>query len=88
MKQLEEEMSVPELMHTINALRMKDYENKKFAAALKGIDLDENTESDPIALARKANNAKKYGENISPDDVLANPEFAINSTNGIGHEVI
>lgn len=84
-EELEEELSLIELVHTVSAMRNRDYENKKFTAALKGIDLDENKDSDPIANARKLNNAKKVGPHVSPDDVIANPTF---TDNGIGHEVI
>jgi hypothetical protein len=39
--ELESSLSLPELTAILNAQREKEYENKKFAAGLKGIDLDE-----------------------------------------------
>ena len=39
--ELEENITVEELNHILEAAREQEYERKKFAAALKGIDLDE-----------------------------------------------
>ena len=36
-------MSVEELLATLNAMRKKDAEDKKFLAALQGVDLQENS---------------------------------------------
>jgi hypothetical protein len=38
--ELEENITVDELNHILEAAREQEYERKKFAAALKGIDLD------------------------------------------------
>lgn len=88
-EELENEMSIPELIHTINHLRNAEYEKRKFAAALKGVDIDGEGSEDPIEKARKANRAKSMGDEISPDDVVANPEFSVNGPNGLlGYELI
>lgn len=44
-KELEESLSMPELMITLSSKRELDYEEKKFLAAIQGVDLDSNTES-------------------------------------------
>lgn len=38
---MEESLSMPELIATLDAQQQQDYDNKKFTAALKGIDLDQ-----------------------------------------------
>jgi len=44
-KDLEESLSMPELMITLSSKRELDYEEKKFLAAIQGVDLDSNSES-------------------------------------------
>ena len=44
-QQLEENLSMPELMATLSSLRELDYQEKKFLAAIQGIDLDKETGS-------------------------------------------
>lgn len=43
---LEESLSLNELYQVLESMREKDHSDKKFMAALKGIDLDENKEQD------------------------------------------
>jgi len=43
--ELETSMSMPELMATISSKRELDYEEKKFLAAIQGVDLDANSKS-------------------------------------------
>jgi len=81
--ELEDTLSVPELISLVSTLRKMKYEDRKFAAALKGVDLEGDKE-DPIAAARRKNSAKK--KNVNPDDVIAN--VPVNKDNGIGYEVI
>jgi hypothetical protein len=45
-KELEESLSMPELMVTLSSKRELDYEEKKFLAAIQGVDLDGATNSD------------------------------------------
>lgn len=42
-EELELSLSMPELMATLNAKRQADYENKKFLAAIQGVDLEKNS---------------------------------------------
>lgn len=44
-QELEESMSMPELMATLSSKRELDYEEKKFLAAIQGVDLDANSKS-------------------------------------------
>ena len=45
-KELEESLSMPELMVTLSSKRELDYEEKRFLAAIQGVDLDSSTNSD------------------------------------------
>jgi hypothetical protein len=45
-KELEESLSMPELMVTLSSKRELDYEEKKFLAAIQGVDLDGSSNSD------------------------------------------
>ena len=44
-EELEASLSIPELMQTLSSKRDLDYEEKKFLAAIQGVDLDKNTEN-------------------------------------------
>jgi hypothetical protein len=44
-KELEESLSMPELMATLSSRRELDYEEKKFLAAIQGVDLDKQSGS-------------------------------------------
>ena len=62
---------MPELLAIQEAQHNQDYENKKFAAALKGVDLDEQAQSGPDPWeAMKARVASKGGTN-DPNDILS-----------------
>jgi hypothetical protein len=41
-EELETSLSIPELMQTLSSKRELDYEEKKFLAAIQGVDLDDN----------------------------------------------
>ena len=43
--ELEQSLSMPELMATLSSKRELDYEEKKFLAAIQGVDLDANSKS-------------------------------------------
>lgn len=71
-EELEASMSLPELLATLEAKRDQDYADKKFMAALQGVDLDEQNgkkEDDPweAMKARVFSN----GQTSDPNDVLA-----------------
>ena len=44
-EELEISLSIPELMQTLSSKRDLDYEEKKFLAAIQGVDLDKNNEN-------------------------------------------
>ena len=44
-EELEVSLSIPELMQTLSSKRDLDYEEKKFLAAIQGVDLDKNSEN-------------------------------------------
>lgn len=44
-EELETSLSIPELMQTLSSKRDLDYEEKKFLAAIQGVDLDKNAEN-------------------------------------------
>ena len=44
-EELEASLSIPELMQTLSSKRELDYEEKKFLAAIQGVDLENNSES-------------------------------------------
>jgi hypothetical protein len=83
-EELEENLSMPELINTFEAMRKKDYENKKFQASLKGINLDEenNKEGGPTFEDVKLRAA---GINADRSDVLSlQGSFAAEAGFGIG----
>jgi hypothetical protein len=47
--ELESSLSLEELTAVLDASRKKDYEDKKFSAALQGVELDEEQEVNDIA---------------------------------------
>jgi hypothetical protein len=72
---LEKSLSLPELFATLEAKRESDYQDKKFTASLKGIDLDEangKKEEDPweAMKARVASKLSGVGDG-NPNDVTA-----------------
>lgn len=84
---LESNISLPELLLTLETLRKRDYENKKFAAALKGVNIDEEMD-DPIEKIRRKLAAKSKGGDVDHSDILADPNFGINRDGGILYETI
>jgi len=71
-EELEASMSMPELSATLNAKREADYAEKKFLAAMQGVDLDEQSgrkEEDPWE-AMKARVFSR-GQATDSNDVLA-----------------
>jgi hypothetical protein len=71
-EELERSLSLPELMSTLNAKRDADYNEKKFFAAIQGVDLDAQSgkkEQDPWEKIK----AKVFsgGATDNPDDILS-----------------
>jgi hypothetical protein len=87
-EELETSLSMPEITITLNAKRDLEYQDKKFTAALKGIDLDNemgegSNEPDPW----EAMKARVFSDNATgdPNDILSYQGIkAANSGFGIG----
>jgi hypothetical protein len=73
--QLEVSLSMPELMITLEQKRELDYQEKKFLAAMQGVDLDESSgrkEEDPWeALKARVAAATSGIGNGDPNDILS-----------------
>lgn len=72
-EELERSLSLPELMSTLNAKRDADYAEKKFLAAIQGVDLDEQSGKGNEPNAWEAMKARVFsnGATSDPNDVLA-----------------
>jgi hypothetical protein len=68
-KELEDNLSMPELFAVLEAKQAEDYENKKFAAALKGVDLDKNNNAGQETWERIKAKALSKGKTNNPQDV-------------------
>lgn len=69
-EELETSLSMPELITTLNAKRDVDYKEKKFLAALQGVDLDKQSGKNNEWEAMKARVFSK-GQAKDGDDILA-----------------
>lgn len=71
--QLETSLSMPELMITLAQRRELDYQEKKFLAAMQGVDLDQQVEEEDPWEAMKARVAAKVSGigNGDPNDITA-----------------
>jgi hypothetical protein len=72
-QELEESLSMPELMVTLSSKRELDYEEKKFLAAIQGVDLDSATNSDRGQKEWEDMKARVFSKGATSDsnDVLA-----------------
>ena len=72
-QELEESLSMPELMVTLASKRELDYEEKKFLAAIQGVDLDEATNADRGQKEWEDMKARVFSRGATSDsnDVLA-----------------
>jgi hypothetical protein len=72
-KDLEESLSMPELMITLSSKRELDYEEKKFLAAIQGVDLDGETNSDKGQKEWEDMKARVFSRGATSDsnDVLS-----------------
>ena len=60
--ELETNLSLEELIAILDAKRKKDYEDKKFLAAIQGVDLDENSgENEDVTTLQNPSRASKEG---------------------------
>jgi len=71
--QLETSLSMPELMVTLASKRESDYQEKKFLAAMQGVDLEEGQQKEDQWEAMKARVAAKESGigNGNPNDITA-----------------
>ena len=83
-EELEESMSMPEITSTLSVKRELDYAEKKFLAAMQGVDLDKQSGKQDEWEAMKARVYSK-GATKNPNDILAlQGQNAANKGFGIG----
>jgi hypothetical protein len=72
-QELEESLSMPELMVTLSSKRELDYEEKKFLAAIQGVDLDGTTNPDKGQKEWEDMKARVFSRGATSDsnDVLS-----------------
>lgn len=72
-KELEESLSMPELMATLSSRRELDYEEKKFLAAIQGVDLDKESGTDRGQQEWENMKARVFSKGATNDskDILA-----------------
>jgi len=72
-KELEESLSMPELMATLSSRRELDYEEKKFLAAIQGVDLDKESGSSKGQKEWEDMKARVFSKGATKDskDILA-----------------
>ena len=86
-EELEESLSMPELIQTLKSFKKQKSEDRKFAAGLKGIELniDEDEEEVPQGKTFEDIRRKALGINASGDDILSlQGSLAANAGFGIG----
>lgn len=69
-EELERSMSMPELMATLSVSRELNYEEKKFLAAMQGVDLDKDSGKEDAWEAMKARVFSK-NKTSNPNDITA-----------------
>ena len=62
---------MPELVAILSAKQEEDYENKKFFAALQGVDIDKNASKGTDAWERIKAKAFSGGRSSDPNDVMS-----------------
>jgi len=67
---MEESISMPELVAILEAKNNQEYEEKKFLAALQGVDIDSSSSSDNKWEEMKAR-VYSNGATSNPNDILA-----------------
>ena len=79
---------MPELIATLEAKQKEDYENKKFLAAIQGVDLDKSSNSSYTGSTWEEIKARAFskGRTSDPDDILSlSGTAAAKAGFGIGH---
>jgi hypothetical protein len=71
--ELEKSLSMPELMSTLEVMRDLDYQEKKFLAAMQGVDLDKESGKDKGQKEWEDMKARVFsgGQSSDADDVLS-----------------
>jgi len=83
-EELELSLSMPELVSTLSSKRDLEYQEKKFLAAIQGVDLDKNKDKDNAWEKMKAR-VFSGGGTQNPNDVLAlQGQNAVKAGFGIG----
>ena len=90
---MEDNLSMPELIAILEAKRKEDYEDKKFFAALKGIDLDGSSKREINPWEAMKARAFSGGQTSNPHDILSLQGYAAQRAGfgigaGIDYEVI
>jgi hypothetical protein len=76
---------MPELINTLQALKKKDYEDKKFFASLKGVDIGEYKENKKEGSSFEDIQLRAAGINATSNDVVSlQGRFAAQAGFGIG----
>jgi hypothetical protein len=72
-QELEKSLSMPELMATLEVSRELDYTEKKFLAAIQGVDLDKNSNKDRGQSEWENMKARVFskGKTVDGNDILA-----------------
>ena len=84
-QELEDNLSVPELIAILDAKNTQDYEQKKFMAALKGIDIDKHSRSGQNEWEKIKARVFSRGQTDNPNDIVAlQGQAAQNAGFGIG----
>jgi len=69
---MEESISIPELVAIINTKNKEDYENRKFLAAMQGVDIDKGSSSESQdAWERIKAKAFSGGRTSDPNDIVS-----------------
>jgi uncharacterized UPF0160 family protein len=71
-EELEESISIPELVAILEAKSKEEYDTKKFFAAIQGVDIDQNNSSESQkAWERMKAKAFSKGKTTDPDDIVS-----------------
>ena len=90
---MEDNLSMPELIAILEAKHKEDYENKKFFAALKGVDLDGESKKKINPWEAMKARHMSGGMTSDPNDVLSLQGYAAQRAGfgigaGLDYEVI
>jgi len=67
---MEQNLSMPELVEILSAMRKKEERNMQFQAALQGVDLKGSVAEDEVDPWERIK-AKAFGGTDNPDDILS-----------------